>query len=167
MHPSVPPMTRILDIVHLALKLILGALVGGLIIPVSMQVLSRYTGLIPRYIWTEEIARFCFIWMVMVGAMCAARDGTHFDLDLLPHSSNRLVEAARRIFVHVMMLVVAGIFIWYGWGMIDFGWNQTSEIFGLPMNWIFAAWPVAGVVIALFLIEKVVAEVNGMRGDAP
>ncbi len=71
-------MTRILDIIHLGLKLVLGALVGGLIIPVSMQVLSRYTGLIPRYIWTEEIARFCFIWMVMVGAMCAARDGSAF-----------------------------------------------------------------------------------------
>ena len=97
-------MTRILDIVHLCLKLLLGTLVGGLIIPVSMQVLSRYTGLIPRYIWTEEIARFCFIWMVMVGAMCAARDGTHFDLDLLPRSSNPKVEAAKRIFVHLMML---------------------------------------------------------------
>ena len=160
-------MTRILDILHLGLKLLLGALVGGLIIPVSMQVLSRYTGLIPRYIWTEEIARFCFIWMVMVGAMCAARDGTHFDLDLMPRSMNPKVEAAKRIFVHVMMLVVAGIFIWYGWGLIKFGWAQTSEIFGLPMNWIFAAWPFAGFVIALFLIEKIVGEVRQVRGEEP
>jgi TRAP-type transport system small permease protein len=159
-------MTRIFDILHLGLKLLLGALVGGLIIPVSMQVLSRYTGLIPRYIWTEEIARFCFIWMVMVGAMCAARDGTHFDLDLLPKSSDPKIEAAKRIFVHVAVLFVAGIFIWYGWGMIKFGWNQTSEIFELPMNWIFAAWPVTGVVIALFLIEKIVGEVRLLRGEA-
>jgi TRAP-type C4-dicarboxylate transport system permease small subunit len=160
-------MTRALDILHLVLKLLLGTLVGGLIIPVSMQVLSRYTGLIPRYIWTEEIARFCFIWMVMVGAMCAARDGTHFDLDLLPKSSSPVVEGAKRIFVHLMMLIVAGIFIWYGWGMIKFGWYQTSEIFSLPMNWIFAAWPLTGVVVALFLIEKIVTEVRLMRGETP
>jgi len=160
-------MTRILDVLHLCLKLLLGTLVGGLIIPVSMQVLSRYTGLIPRYIWTEEIARFCFIWMVMVGAMCAARDGTHFDLDLLPRSSNPKVEAAKRIFVHLMMLVIAGIFVWYGWGLIKFGWYQTSEIFSLPMNWIFAAWPIAGLVIGIFLIEKIVHEVQGARGEAP
>lgn len=158
-------MTRILDIIHLGLKLLLGTLVGGLIVPVSMQVLSRYTGLIPRYIWTEEIARFCFIWMVMVGAMCAVRDGTHFDLDLMPRSINPKVEAAKRIFVHVMIMVVAGIFIWYGWGLIEFGWFQTSEIFSLPMNWIFAAWPLSGAIIALFLIEKIVNEVRLVRGE--
>lgn len=159
-------MTRLLDGLHLLLKLLLGLLVGGLIIPVSMQVLSRYTGLIPRYIWTEEIARFCFVWMVMVGAMCAARDGTHFDLDLLPKSANPKVEAGKRIFVHVMMLAVAGIFIWYGWGLIEFGWYQTSEIFELPMNWIFSAWPIAGLVIALFVIEKLLAEIQIVRGAA-
>ncbi|TIX78858.1 MAG: TRAP transporter small permease, partial [Mesorhizobium sp.] len=52
-------MTRVLDVIHAALKIVLGVLVGGLLVPVSMQVLSRFTGLIPRYIWTEEIARFC------------------------------------------------------------------------------------------------------------
>jgi TRAP-type transport system small permease protein len=160
-------MTRICDSVHFALKLALGILVGGLLIPVSMQILSRYTGIIPRYIWTEEIARFCFVWMIMIGAICAVRDGTHFDLDLLPVSENPRVEAAKRAFVHLMVMVVAGIFVWYGWGLIEFGWYQTSEIFELPMNWIFASWPLAGLLIALFLMEKILIELRAFRSDAP
>lgn len=157
-------MTRILDAIHLVLKLTLGILVGGLLVPVTMQILSRFTGIIPRYIWTEEIARFCFIWMIMVGAMCAVREGTHFDLEVLPQSADRRVEAAKRIFVNLMVFVVAAIFIWYGWRFLLFGWYQTSEIAALPMNWIFAAWPLAGIVMALFLIEKIVADVRIMRG---
>ena len=43
---------------HRVLKVVLTVLMGLLIVPVSMQVLSRYTGVIPRYIWTEEAARF-------------------------------------------------------------------------------------------------------------
>jgi len=39
-----------------------------LIVPVSLQILSRYTGLIPRFIWTEEIARFCFVWIILIGS---------------------------------------------------------------------------------------------------
>ena len=35
--------------------------VAILIIPVSLQIFSRYTDLIPSYIWTEEMARFLFI----------------------------------------------------------------------------------------------------------
>ncbi len=156
-------MTRILDAVHLVLKLLLAALIAGLLVPVTMQILSRFTGIIPRYIWTEEIARFCFVWMIMIGAMCAVRDGTHFDLDVLPESLNPKVEAAKRIFVHLMILFVGLVFVWYGWTFIEFGWFQTSEISELPMNWIFAAWPISGFLFVVFSIEKIVGEVQKMR----
>ncbi len=32
--------------------------VAVIIIPVTLQMISRYTALIPAYIWTEEMARF-------------------------------------------------------------------------------------------------------------
>ncbi len=159
-------MTRILDAIHLVLKVLLATLIAGLLIPVTMQILSRFTGIIPRYIWTEEIARFCFVWMIMIGAMCAVRDGTHFDLDVLPPALNPKVEAAKRIFVHLMILTVGLVFIWYGWDFIEFGWFQTSEIAELPMNWIFAAWPIAGFLFFVFSVEKIAGEVRTMR-DAP
>lgn len=159
-------MTRFLDGVHLVLKILLGVLIAGLLVPVTMQILSRFTGIIPRYIWTEEIARFCFVWMIMIGAMCAVRDGTHFDLDVLPESRNRGLEAARRIFVQLLILFFGFVFIWYGWDFLKFGWYQTSEIAELPMNWIFGAWPVAGVVFVLFTGEKIAAILASLK-DPP
>jgi TRAP-type C4-dicarboxylate transport system permease small subunit len=33
------------------------------------------------------MARFCFIWVILVGSMIAVRDGTHFTVDLLPKAS--------------------------------------------------------------------------------
>ena len=45
------------------------ATVAILVVPVTLQIVSRYTQLIPSYIWTEELSRFLFIWMVMLGAM--------------------------------------------------------------------------------------------------
>ena len=50
------------------LQVLLTVLMAILIVPVVLQILSRFTELIPRYIWTEEIARFCFIW-IRHGAM--------------------------------------------------------------------------------------------------
>src|SRR5687767_13617631 len=63
--------------------------VGILVIPVSLQIFSRYTELIPSYIWTEELARFMFIWTIMVGAMVGVREATHFEVDLWPQLSLR------------------------------------------------------------------------------
>jgi len=37
----------------------LAACVGIIIIPVTLQVISRYTPLIPSYIWTEEMRGSC------------------------------------------------------------------------------------------------------------
>ncbi len=81
-------MRKVLDGYVRFLKVLLTVLMGLLLVPVSLQIFSRYIGLIPRYIWTEEMARFCFIWIVLVGAMIAMREGTHFAVDLLPDRKN-------------------------------------------------------------------------------
>jgi len=58
-----------------------------LLVPVSLQIFSRYTRLVPTYIWTEEMARFLFIWTIMIGAMIGVRESAHFDCDVWPQVS--------------------------------------------------------------------------------
>ena len=67
----------------------MAATLSVLIIPVSIQIFSRFTELIPAYIWTEELSRFCFIWMVMIGAMLGLRERLHFDVDVWSNLSPR------------------------------------------------------------------------------
>ena len=157
-------MKKFLDGYCQLLRLLLTVMMAVLLIPVAMQILSRYTGLIPRYIWTEEIARFCFIWIIMLGAMIAVREGTHFDVDVLPHFSPR-IEALVRIFTAIAMLFVALTFVWYGYIFTKFGAIQRSEISGLPMWTIFIAWPLAGLSWLAFLGEKLMTDIKILRGE--
>ncbi len=53
------------------LRILLGAMTAILAIPVGIQVIARYTGMIPVYLWTEELATFIFVWVVMIGSMIA------------------------------------------------------------------------------------------------
>jgi TRAP-type transport system small permease protein len=147
----------VLNTLHRILQWLLALLVAVLVIPVLMQILSRHVEWIPRYIWTEELARFCFIWMIMIGAMIGVREGTHFDADLLPVLPPR-VNAMLRIVTHVAMLVFALVFLYYGYQFASFGANQTSELASLPMWLIFVSWPLAGLMWLLFLGEKLVAD---------
>src|SRR3546814_4893009 len=57
-----------------------------------------------------------------------------------------------------ILAIFAAAFIWYGKQFVDEGLMQTSEIFELPMVAIYAAWPLAGVLWALFLIEKIAVD---------
>ena len=158
-------MKKLLDGYYRLLQVLLTLLMGLLMVPVTMQIFSRYIGLIPRYIWTEEIARFCFIWIILIGAMIAVRDGSHFAVDLLPNPKTKRGEAVGRMFVDFIMFLVALIFIVWGWPLVQFGLLQTSEIAELPMITIYIAWPLAGVTWILFLGEKLVDNIKLFRGN--
>src|SRR2546430_1002343 len=121
---------------------LLAATVGIRIVPVTLQIIARFTELIPHWIWTEEMARFLFIWMVMLGAMVGIRDASHFEVDVWPELSQR-PNALLRIVSNVFVLVFALVFIWYGIKFVQFGWNQDSELAEMPMTYIFVAWPLA------------------------
>jgi len=159
-------MQAFVDGYYRLLKLLLTLLFVGLVIPVAMQVLSRYTGIVPRYIWTEEIARFCFVWIIMIGAMIATRDGTHFDVDVLPHSANPRIERLSALFVHIAIGVFALTFCYYGYSFAILGSRQRSEIASLPMLSIYIAWPIAGVTWVIFLIEHLAKDIRIISGNA-
>ena len=148
------------------LQVALATLMGLLLIPVSLQIFARYIGFIPRYIWTEEMARFCFIWVILVGSMIAVRDSTHFTVDLLPKAKTKRGEAFGRMFVDFWILMTALVFIIWGWPLVKFGLLQTSEMAELPMVYIYAAWPVAGITWILFLAEKFVDNIKLWREDS-
>ncbi len=145
-------MKRLIDLYHRVLTWLMVATVAILIIPVTLQIVSRYTHLIPHYIWTEELSRFLFIWMVMLGAMIGIREGTHFEVDVWPELGRR-ANAALRIVSHLFVLVLALVFIHWGIQFVRFGWYQESELAELPMPFIFVAWPLAGATWALFVGE--------------
>jgi len=156
-------MKTLLDRYHRLLTVLMIIAVALLIFPVTLQILSRYTELIPAYIWTEELSRFLFIWMVMLGAMIGVREGTHFDVDLWPQLSSR-TAAILRIVSNLFVLVFALVFAWWGVRFVQFGWNQTSELADLPMPFIFIAWPVAGITWIAFLGESFVKAIRVLRG---
>ncbi|MCP5153536.1 MAG: TRAP transporter small permease [Ectothiorhodospiraceae bacterium] len=159
-------MRTLIDLYHRFLKLMLGIMMTLLLVPVSMQIFSRYVGFIPRYIWTEELARFCFIWIILLGATIAVRDGTHFTADFLPHPKSRRLEAVIRIVSDFAIFLVALIFVLWGWPLVQFGLIQESEMAELPMVYIYAAWPIAGLSWILFLGERFVDHVRLFRGSA-
>ena len=147
-------MRRLIDLYFRGLQNLLTILVGLLIIPVTLQITSRYTGWIPRYIWTEEAARFLFIWIVMIGASIAIRDGTHFKVDVLPQPTSRLGAALSHGIVEFAYLALAAVFVISGYRYALFGYIQTSELTGINMIAIHGVFLVAGITWVVFVAER-------------
>ena len=102
----------------------------------------------------------------MIGSMIAVRDRSHFDVDLLPHPKTPRQKGLAGLVVHLTMLVMAVVFIRYGYDFAKFGAIQSSEMSGINMLSIYIAFPLAGVTWALFLGENIAADIRLLRQPA-
>ena len=141
---------QILETFATGLRLLLGCLMASLAIPVGMQVISRYTGIIPTYLWTEELATFIFVWVVMIGAMLAVWDGTHFDVVITPDAKSPLGVLIQKGVVYVAILIFALLFAWYGIEYAKVGSIQNSVMMRANLLWTYVTVPLAGGVWTLF-----------------
>lgn len=155
---------RILEGFCQLLRILVGLLIAALIVPVFMQVLARYTGIIPTYLWTEELAKFIFVWVVMIGSMIAVWEGTHFDVQVMPDAKSKLGRLLQQGFVLIMVSIFALLFARYGIAYAKFGSIQSSVMMQVNMLWIYITVPLAGFVWATFALFRLWQVVQTYRG---
>lgn len=142
------------------LCVVITALVGIILVPVTLQVFSRYTDLIPTWIWTEEAARFCLIWMIMIGAAIAVRTRGHFDIDLLPEPKTKHGKILSRLVVDVTVAAFSGAFLYIS---ARYAWDarrEVSEITEMSMALMYVAFPVSALGWLIFLGEQIFDDVG-------
>ena len=91
-----------------------GAVVGlmaVMVVTLAIQVFFRFVVRDPPP-WTEELARYVFVWITFVGAAVAYRRGTHIVVDTILHLLPARVRAVLAwvvdglVFVALAMLLV-------------------------------------------------------------
>jgi TRAP-type C4-dicarboxylate transport system permease small subunit len=114
------------------------------------QVVTRY-GLSNPLIWSEELARYLFVWVSMIGAALAIREGGHFGLDLLV----RRVPALRSIVAPVVttvMIVFLAIVLKTGIDETTLASMQFAMTFPMRMQWAYLALPVGAGLMLFHLV---------------
>lgn len=161
---------RYLDTFCAGLRILLGVMMGALAIPVAMQVVSRYTGLIPTYLWTEELATFLFVWIVMIGSIVAVWDGTHFDVRITRDAAGPLTRLLQDGVVHVAIMIFGALFLFYGIEYAEFGGKQRSVMMRANLMITHISVPVAGgfwLVLSAYRLSEAVAQfLNRERSQA-
>ena len=140
---------RVSDAWYRLLCVLMVVALAALIVPVSLQIFSRHTSFVPTYIWTEEMARLMFVWVIMLGAMVGMRERSHFVVDVFPQLTPR-THALVELLAGTATLLFALVFLWAGWEFTQFAFNRISELAELPLWTIHVAWPVLGASWVLF-----------------
>jgi TRAP-type C4-dicarboxylate transport system permease small subunit len=126
---------------------------------VFVQVVARYVFNQPPT-WTEELARFCQVWIVLLASSICVRKGSHLAVDYLGPSLPPGVRKAVALFTGCLIAVYAAVVVIWGVRLLMIGWMQTSPAMQLNMGWVYLVFPVAG---GLMLLEAILATLRRVR----
>ena len=128
-------------------------------ITVIIQVFFRFVLQSPLR-WTEELARYTMIWLVLLAAAIASRNRSHLQVDILTAGLPKKAKLVLNILVDVLTILFLGIMTWFGIQVVMTTLTQVSPAMQIPMAAIYAAFPTGG---ALMIMEQVIVLIERIR----
>ena len=89
----------------------------GMVLLVLAQVVARK--FFEPLVWSEELARYTFIWVAFIGWVIASRNKSHIRISLVTDRAGPLLKQALGIFSDLCVIVFALIFVIKGWKLVQ------------------------------------------------
>jgi TRAP-type C4-dicarboxylate transport system permease small subunit len=140
--------------------------IGGLILAimsgaVCLQVLMRFMGL-TGIDGLEEVPRYLFVWLVMIGAASAMQRGQHTVLDYFVNLLGPRGRALVLVLTNAVGIFLFAYLIKLSLVLVPNAQLQTSAGLGLPLGWVYAAIPIGSALIILPMLRTILIALRSL-----
>ncbi len=142
------------DFFEKVLSLISRIFVGATVAIIFYSVVMRYVFQRPPF-WVEELSRFIFIWIIMLGAVLVTREQSHIELVLFVNLLPKKWRFVLSIFTRLLMVVFCWVMVQQGIKIYPIVAEASSPTFGLSMGWLYLSIPVGGLLMGICILENI------------
>ena len=153
-------MQKAAQIVERWLTFVTSALLVAMVVVILLQVVFRYAVNV-SLAWTEEVGRYLFVWVCLLGAALAYRLASHSGYETFVRAM------PERMFNWVMggVDVTVGIFglamVIASADLIEAGLGQLTPATQIAIGYVYFAFPLAGALTLFFVIDALGARLRG------
>lgn len=145
-------MTRIRLWLDRVLRGICILLFAALVLLVVWQVFARLVLSSPSA-WSEEAARYVFVWVSMIGIAIAVGEKADVVMDFLVEKLPKNLQRAADIIAYLStMAFVLYVMVFGGLKQSILAWSQTNPLLPLTQGQLYLALPVSGILLTFYLI---------------
>ena len=148
----------IFDALEAVLMILCGVMLLGFSTTVMLDIVTRTIG--HPWLWLQEATSTFFIYGIFIGAAAATRRNDHLYLTAVAEATHGRVRLVVEVLIRLVVLGVALCLVWFGYLNFLRGFSSFRMPSMTPIASLYAAIPLAGILIALFTIEQLV---NGCR----
>lgn len=135
------------------------------VVVIFVQVICRYV-LQVALPWTEEFARYAFLWLIFLANALAERQKEHFRVSYFVEQAPRRLRYVFWAFGEILIFI---FFIWLLMDSLQFvqmGKRMISTVMQLRLDWVYWGLPVA-VILSLLNRSRNIVTVLRERPDNP
>ena len=114
---------------------------------------------------SDEMSRYCFIWLTYIGAMVAMREGGHLGVDTLV---KHLPVAGKKVclFLSESLMLFCNVLFFMGtYEMHDLQVSNVSPVVGISMIWVYGIGYVVSVVMGIINLNMLYRLVTGQISE--
>lgn len=134
----------------------------SLVALIFVQVAARYA-FNSSLVWSEEAARYIFVWLVLLGASIGIHHDSHPGVMLVV---SHLPAPTRRVVRLLALGISSGFFAvltWYGVTQALQSDTEMSAAMGLNMTWPYLAFPIGGALMLVHTLTHAIAVARTTR----
>jgi TRAP-type C4-dicarboxylate transport system permease small subunit len=135
-------------------------LIYAIILLTSAQVFFRYVLNYPLG-WTEEMARYVFIWAVFLGAAVVARSRDHVAVELFHRYLPPRGRKAFQVFNDVCILAFLAAIIWPALNYARYAFRLKAIATEIPMFFVYVSVPVSCFLIIVHTLHNIYRNLTG------
>lgn len=111
--------------------------------------------------WSEELARYVFVWITFLGAAVAYRHGAHIIVETIVVLLPRRAQVMLAWLVDALMVIALLVLLVQGAKIAQVNANVDATMLQIPMSWVYAAVPTSAVVMLAYQVERTVRRIRG------
>jgi len=135
-----------------------------IIVLMTMQIINRYALRSP-FIWTEELCRYIFVWITIMGAGLALRRfelvGVNLILERVPVKVQNVLRIAGLLGITLFIYILTR----YGTQLLIIAakGKTLSPALRVPMSAVYIIFPIGGTIMFILAIACIVEVITGKR----
>jgi len=116
--------------------------------------------------WSEELARYCFIWLVYMGISYGVKKQRHVKVDVVLLLLKQRGQIIVNIIANLLFMAFAIFVIRYGFDIANqlLSFGQKSPANQIPMGLIYMATPVGMGLTLIRLIQELIKLIKALLG---
>jgi TRAP-type C4-dicarboxylate transport system permease small subunit len=150
------------DVLNTAYSLFAVVFLALCIFCIGAQVVTRFI-FNSSQAWTEESARYAFIWANIMGATVALKNGSHAAVDILLNYLPPKAKVVQRFFIRLLILYCSVIMVVEGINLLNLTMGQLSAAVRLPMQYVYVAVPLGGLGMLVHTVVDTLVDIDTLR----